>query len=150
MLQAGSKGDSKKNGDLEVAVQYSGPAVLPWLWQPVQSDGEIVLLPQAIPHIAGTSGKPQDPASAAGPYLYIKLCLPGYIALVMGCKDHEDAHPAPAARMGLTALQARFFWCADQLAQKIPVIRSRMRQEARRCQTRQSQALALLCKAVPS
>ncbi len=37
-------------------MQYSGPAVLPWLWEPVEQDGEIVLLPQAIPHNAGPSG----------------------------------------------------------------------------------------------
>ena len=47
---------NKRDGNLEVAVQYSGPAVLPWLWEPVEQDGEIVLLPQAIPHIAGPSG----------------------------------------------------------------------------------------------
>ena len=47
-------------------MQYSGPAVLPWLWEPVEQDGEIVLLPQAIPHIAGASGMAysiiQDPS----------------------------------------------------------------------------------------
>ena len=53
---AGKSGSNKKDGNLEVAVQYSGPAVLPWLWEPVEQDGEIVLLPQAIPHIAGPSG----------------------------------------------------------------------------------------------
>lgn len=58
-MTAGGNGDRKKNGNLEVAVQYSGPAVLPWLWQPVEHDGEIVLLPQAIPHVAGTSGMGQ-------------------------------------------------------------------------------------------
>ena len=41
-------------------MQYSGPAVLPWLWQPVEHDGEVVLLPQAIPHIAGSSGGPRS------------------------------------------------------------------------------------------
>ena len=56
MLTAGPNGGSNKDGNLEVAVQYSGPAVLPWLWQPVEQDGETVLLPQAIPHFAGTSG----------------------------------------------------------------------------------------------
>ena len=41
-------------------MQYSGPAVLPWLWQPVEHDGEVVLLPQAISHIAGSSGEPRS------------------------------------------------------------------------------------------
>lgn len=47
-----------KHGNLEVTVQYSGPAVMPWLWQPVELDGDVVLVPQPIPHIAGPSGKP--------------------------------------------------------------------------------------------
>lgn len=37
-------------------MQYNGPAVLPWLWQPVEQDGEVILQPQPIPHIAGPSG----------------------------------------------------------------------------------------------
>ena len=63
MTTAGTSGDCNKDGNLEVAVQYSGPAVLPWLWQPVEHDGEIVLLPQAIPHVAGKSGMVQPHAS---------------------------------------------------------------------------------------
>ena len=67
-MTAGGNGDRNKSSNLEVAVQYSGPAVLPWLWQPVEHDGEIVLLPQAIPHIAGTSGMghpyPSSPTSS--------------------------------------------------------------------------------------
>ncbi|EIE21844.1 hypothetical protein COCSUDRAFT_56295 [Coccomyxa subellipsoidea C-169] len=35
--------ERSQQGDLEVAVQYSGPAVLPWLWQPVEVDGDVVL-----------------------------------------------------------------------------------------------------------
>lgn len=46
-----------QQGNLEVAVQYSGPAVLPWLWQPVEIDGDVVLVPQPIPHTAGPSGE---------------------------------------------------------------------------------------------
>lgn len=38
-------------------MQYNGPAVLPWLWQPVELDGDVVLVPQPIPHIAGPSGE---------------------------------------------------------------------------------------------
>ena len=60
MTTAGANGSGKKDGNLEVAVQYSGPAVLPWLWEPVEHDGEIILLPQAIPHIAGSSGTLQS------------------------------------------------------------------------------------------
>jgi hypothetical protein len=41
-------------------VQYAGPAVLPWLWQPVEQDGEVILQPQPIPYFAGPSGKAQD------------------------------------------------------------------------------------------
>lgn len=36
---------------------YSGPAVLPWLWHALVQDGEVVLLPQPIPHTAGPNGE---------------------------------------------------------------------------------------------
>ncbi len=44
-------------------MQYNGPAVLPWLWQPVEIDGDVVLVPQPIPHTAGPSGDPFKNAS---------------------------------------------------------------------------------------
>ncbi len=49
-------GGARGKGDLEVAVQYAGPAVLPWLWHPLEQDGETVLLPAPIPHYAGPDG----------------------------------------------------------------------------------------------
>ena len=54
-------GGARGRGDLEVAVQYAGPAVLPWLWHPLEQDGETVQLPQPIPHHAGPSGAEGSP-----------------------------------------------------------------------------------------
>ena len=52
-------------GNLEVKVAYSGPAVLPWLWHALVQDGEVVLLPQPIPHTAGPNGERGCRQSAA-------------------------------------------------------------------------------------
>lgn len=60
-----------------MAVQYNGPAVLPWLWQPVEIDGDVVLVPQPIPHTAGPSGEPFElPPHANDPMqMYTLRCL---------------------------------------------------------------------------
>lgn len=40
----------------EVVVAYKGPCILPWLWEDVTYDGEVVLRPQPIPFRAGPEG----------------------------------------------------------------------------------------------
>ena len=133
MVTAGPDGGSNKDGNLEVAVQYSGPAVLPWLWQPVEQDGETVLLPQAIPHFAGASGVMQPD------WLLAEHCRGGPVSYASQdgctkCCSSENHVPLP---------QAQSCWCAEQLALRISVTRSQTPQEARRCQTLPSLTLIL-------
>ena len=52
-LKPGEKTGKKK---WEVVISYSGPCVLPWLWQDLKEDGEIMLSPQPIAFRAGPEG----------------------------------------------------------------------------------------------
>ena len=53
----GTKSGSGKSGTWEVVVAYRGPCILPWLWEDVVYDGEVVLRPQPITFRAGAEGK---------------------------------------------------------------------------------------------
>jgi hypothetical protein len=76
-----------KAGNLEVKVRYSGPAVLPWLWHALEQDGEVVLLPQPIPHIAGPNG-----ARSLCPLPSLTGVPPGYSGTVVLIAVAEHRH----------------------------------------------------------
>ena len=52
----GVKDTGSPRGVWEVTVAYKGPCVLPWLWEDVIYDGEVVLKPQPILFRAGEEG----------------------------------------------------------------------------------------------
>ena len=53
----GKKTDKGQAGRWEVTVAYKGPCILPWLWEDVVYDGDVVLRPQPIMFRAGAEGE---------------------------------------------------------------------------------------------
>lgn len=58
----GHKVEGGKPGRWEVVVAYKGPCILPWLWEDVVYDGDVVLKPQPITFRAGSEGTDLHPA----------------------------------------------------------------------------------------
>lgn len=52
----GVKDNDPRRGKWEVTIAYKGPCILPWLWEDVVYDGEVVLRPQPILFRAGDEG----------------------------------------------------------------------------------------------
>ena len=48
--------ESQPEGPFEVALQYGGPAVLPWLWSNAHSSEDTGLKAHSIKHTAGNTG----------------------------------------------------------------------------------------------